>query len=217
MISSSFRFLIALVVLACACDGATPLDGYTFGAVTLSDGGRISFVKDLKWAWHRPGHPVEYFTLVGRDKWSVYLCGNGPYGFQVDWYAGVRKAIFKSRTHPWSYYPITSAAIGIINGRNIGKATFDGGNMVQVAPTKWELKTTNVNTVYQFIETHRDEWSVYLRPSHLKSQPTVQVQIDYFLKSIFFRAGGKVFAQFKITGADYSTHYDYKIDSFTCQ
>ena len=54
-----------------------------------------------------------------------------------------------------------SGASAVVNGRNMTRAFTATGQFVMTGPGQWEERGSN-GAAFQFTETNRDDWSVYL-------------------------------------------------------
>lgn len=201
MVSKSGALVVCAVLSLASCGFSIAVNGYNIGSASYNDG-KIEFVKDLKWAWAREHQPVEYLNLVGRDEWSVYLCGSSKsHAVQIDFW---KKSI---SLNDHEFGTITSASAGRINGRNAGSAAFKRGEFQHIAHKEWIWLNHKAVKNLHFMEKGRDEWSVYLEAVDLD----LAIQLDYFRKSIRFGGIGHPKTDvFKITGARHSTvNYRY--------
>ncbi len=71
-----------------------------------------------------------------------------------------------------------------INGQNASKVSFSGGAFVQQAGTKnWSETDANGTARFRYVETGRDEWSVYL----IDKSRNVGIALDLFKKQIKYK------------------------------
>ncbi len=155
-------------------------------------GGR--FVDKGNGKWEERGNDGAKFDFreTNRDEWSVYLTDDSRgVNLQLDLH---RKMIFYSdaNTPQRPQYEITKAeagkssgssapaAAGAINGRNVKNVKYDGGSFRQRKDGSWIEK--NNDGKHNFVETGRDDWSVYLED---KSR-NVNIQLDLHRKEIFY-------------------------------
>lgn len=85
-----------------------------------------------------------------------------------------------------------------INGWNVDYVQFGGGYYAQVGDKAWAEYNTAGQVTFRFVETQRDEWSVYLNdPSR-----NVQIQLDLFRRKVGYGTGGGPKSDlYDITGA----------------
>lgn len=155
-------------------------------------GGR--FVDKGNGKWEERGNDGAKFDFreTGRDEWSVYLTDDSRgVNLQLDLH---RKMIFYSdaNTPQRPQYEITKAEAGksggssatptpsAVNGRNVKNVKYEGGSFRQKKDGSWIEK--NNDGKHNFVETGRDDWSVYLED---KSR-NVNIQLDLHRKEIFY-------------------------------
>lgn len=129
------------------------------------------------------------FKETHRDDWSVYLVDSSRnVTLQLDLHT---KMIYYSdpNTPRRPQYAITNVSApqatvpnssGGINGRNVSKVWYPGGNFKHKGSGRWVEK--NDNGKYNFQETHRDDWSVYL----VDNSRGVNIQMDLHTKEIYY-------------------------------
>lgn len=107
-------------------------------------------------------------------KYKLYLKGNTLYAEQILNPGG---AAAKLRVEPSTWAPPR------VDGRNVTYVAFTGGQpgyFQQLSGKEWaEYKNGKVAAHANFTETHRDEWSVYLRKSD-----GANVQLDLHTKKV---------------------------------
>ncbi|MCY0096127.1 MliC family protein [Hoeflea ulvae] len=82
-----------------------------------------------------------------------------------------------------------------VNGRNVTEITYPGGK-ISLNGRRWTER--NANGSYSFVETQRDDWSVYL----LDRGRNVRLQIDLHRKLVLYSDGsGPMQPIYKIVGA----------------
>ncbi len=67
-----------------------------------------------------------------------------------------------------------------VTGRNVTFVSYPSGNFKQVSAGNWQEHNPS-NTVFNFKETQRDDWSVYL----LDASRNISIQLDLFKKEIY--------------------------------
>jgi len=85
-----------------------------------------------------------------------------------------------------------------VNGWNVRLVQFGGGTYAQAGDGSWTEFDSAGRAAFHFVETQRDEWSVYLNdPSR-----NVQIQLDLFRRKISYGTnGGQRSDLYDITGA----------------
>lgn len=91
--------------------------------------------------------------------------------------------------------PITSESV---NGGNVVRADFGGGSYRQNSARGWTEYGRNGSASFNFTETGRDEWSVYL----VDGSRNVQLQIDLFRKKVRYgQVGGSLSDLYDVTNS----------------
>jgi hypothetical protein len=85
-----------------------------------------------------------------------------------------------------------------VNGLNVNLVRHAGGHFARQGDGTWAEYNSAGQITYRFVETQRDEWSVYLNdPSR-----NVQIQLDLFRRKISYGTdGGQRSDLYDITGA----------------
>ena len=85
-----------------------------------------------------------------------------------------------------------NTSFDVVTGKNVTSITFaDGqgialGTFIQTGPKTWaETKFKKDGNNYKFVETHRDDWSVYLLDKHRN----VKLQLDLHTKKVMYADG----------------------------
>lgn len=100
------------------------------------------------------------------------------------------------------YISTSSASAGFIEyghivGRTVKRVTHSGGSFQLSSGTAWVEKNSAGATTFNFTETSRDDWSVYLRDNDGRGN----LQIDVHLKTTFWTPTGGARAElYKLTG-----------------
>lgn len=186
MSPSTLTTIFLTLIAATVTVRAQVLNGYSLGRATyaLSQGGSqagvFRAVTDLAWEWAPNGQTPSSFTIVGRDQWSVYLCGGSPKrAVQIDYF---QKVITVNDGSTVKTFYILSASLDTIRGRNVGSAELTTGVFTEVQNEfkKWIWINFASGSTRKYSEVGRDEWSVYLKDA------SDSVQIDIFLQRVFF-------------------------------
>lgn len=108
---------------------------------------------------------------------------------------------------------IHQIAFNGINGRNVTQITYPGGK-ITLSGKRWTER--NANGSYKFVETQRDDWSVYL----LDRSRNVRLQLDLHRKLVLYAAGNDPMQPlYQITGAAMKASKQAnkdKVYRFTC-
>ncbi len=82
------------------------------------------------------------------------------------------------------YYTITNSKV-VTNGTNVNSVKFDAGrttgSFVQTSAKKWQEFSADGRLKFNFDETHRDEWSVYLIDN---TRGGMRIQLDLWTKKV---------------------------------
>lgn len=134
------------------------------------------------------GHPTFNFVESRRDEWSVYLDDpSRQVNLQIDLHT-MKIRYSDPNTPIRDQYDVLSAAA--VNGLMAEEASFgslDGsgdmlGAYLQTGPSAWKEIDTQGHTTFEFKESNRDDWSVYL----IDQSREVSIQIDIWTKKIFY-------------------------------
>lgn len=154
------------------------------------------------------GHWTEYdadgrvkftFRETGRDDWSVYL--NDPsrnVQLQIDIHRNWIR-LGDNGGPKRDFYPIASAyrnegrmrtpaptPRAMTDGRNVRQVFFEHGSFQQTGPGRWTEYEEQGRAVFEFSETGRDQWSVYLDDR----SRNVQLQLDLHRNWISYGVNG---------------------------
>ena len=205
---------LLLAMVACAPAAHAAVNGFSLGLAHNAPGNPHSFnahfVKGLDWTIN--GSPYE---LVGRDEWSVYLCGanaRGPVAVQIDMFD---KTMTMRSSSGVKTLAVTGGGVQIINGHNLGKVTYTNvaqgvhpaarsGSFTQTGARAWVWTDTDFNVNEPLTELTRDEWTVTLKSAHFQTE----VYLDMHTKTVTFNKPGRSDGPLcpkAISAADYST------------
>ncbi|WP_339688979.1 mannan-binding lectin [uncultured Parasphingorhabdus sp.] len=158
------------------------------------------------------GHWTEYgadgrvkfiFRETSRDDWSVYLDDSsrniqlqidihrkwirlGDNGGPMHDFYAITKASRnegRTRTPP---QPSPRAERARTNGSNVQQVYFAGGSFKKSGPGRWTEYNAQGRAIYNFTETGRDQWSVYLDDR----SRNVQLQLDLYRNWIGYGQNG---------------------------
>ncbi|MHA6287299.1 hypothetical protein [Maricaulis sp. CAU 1757] len=129
------------------------------------DGGSFERINQPRtWQEFGQGNPAPRFTWIEthRDDWSVYLRDDSRnMQMQIDLHTGWVRLAWPGQ--PMSdHYRITESDARV-NGRMAVEVHHDGGVFTMDGNTDWVEINSQGQRTYRFRETHRDQWSVYLR------------------------------------------------------
>jgi hypothetical protein len=114
-------------------------------------------------AWEERGRDGSRFQFVeqNRDDWSVYLIDPSR-GVRLQLDLHTRTISYADANEPRMrpLYRISDAS-AVVNGRNMTRAWTATGQFVMTGAGRWEERGAN-GAAFQFAETNRDDWSVYL-------------------------------------------------------
>jgi hypothetical protein len=74
-----------------------------------------------------------------------------------------------------------------VNGRNLARVDHDGGSFRQIGDKQWAEYTAQGAAAYNFVETARDDWSVFL----IDRSRNVEIQLDVHRKMIGYAPVGQ--------------------------
>lgn len=94
--------------------------------------------------------------------------------------------------------PVQGGRFGRTNGRNVALAQHSQGRFVETAPGRWGEFDASGREGFRFVETGRDEWSVYL----FDQSRNVRIQIDIWRGQIRYADGNSPYSDlYVITNA----------------
>ena len=128
------------------------------------------------------------FQETHRDDWSVYLVDRSR-GVKIQLDLHTKKVMYsdKRNSKPRVLYNITERYAGA-NGWTVSEVKFGNnsnrtlGSYVQKNSKSWVEKNKTGRVVFNFRETGRDEWSVYLRDD----SRGVNIQLDLHTKKVMY-------------------------------
>jgi len=139
------------------------------------------------------------FDETGRDDWSVYLDDpSRNVQLQIDihrkWIrlgdnGGPKRdfyriaSAYRNDARVRSPSPVARA---VTNGHNVQQVFFSGGSFKQTGPGRWTEYNDRGRATFRFIETGRDQWSVYLEDR----SRNVQLQLDLHRKWVGYGQNG---------------------------
>ena len=164
------------------------VNGYSVAQADFGGGGKKlgAYFQTGPSSWKETdlqGKTTFNFVETNRDEWSVYLYdASRKVHIQIDLW---RKKILYSdpNTPRRDQYDVLSSAS--IDGWLIEQATYEGGgkrlgSFFQTGPKKWKELDAEDKTKTHFVETGRDDWSVYMQDDSRK----VKIQIDMWRKKV---------------------------------
>ncbi|MEO0828463.1 MAG: hypothetical protein AAFY67_22955 [Cyanobacteria bacterium J06642_9] len=137
----------------------------------------------------KQGRTTFEFVETNRDQWSVYLEDpSRKVKIQVDLHTKKVRCIDPNTPIRDQYYDVLSSAA--VNGWMLAEAMFGSlggsgtqlGSYFQTGAKSWYERNAEGKKTFEFTETNRDDWSVYL----LDSSRKVSIQIDNWTKKIFY-------------------------------
>lgn len=149
--------------------------------VALFSNGRFMQTGPRSWTEYRSnGQAAFSFNETGRDAWSVYMHdASRNVQIQIDLHRKWIRYGERNGAKRDQYRLIPSAPN--VNGRNLKSATTPAGaRFVQTGPRTWVEYTNSGQAKFNFTETGRDAWSVYLNDS----ARGVQLQLDIHRKMV---------------------------------
>jgi hypothetical protein len=131
--------------------------------------------------WAEVGKGGQFnFVENNRDDWSVYL-SDASRGVQLQLDLFQRQVNYSDGKSPKRpLYAVTGAAADV-NGHNVVVVTVPAARYSVSGPGTW-IEQGNNGSRFNFVETNRDDWSVYLSDA----SRGVQLQIDLYRRQIFY-------------------------------
>jgi hypothetical protein len=161
--------------------------------VTYSGNGMIgAFRQTATGAWkEQNGQGQSDFRETNRDDWSVYLESATP-GKNIQLDLHTKRVNYSDAANRTSrqLYTVTGARPWS-NGRRVTRVIASSGvaelEYVQVAAGRWiERALPSNRTTFQFRESNRDDWSVYLVDDSRK----VEIQLDLHTRKVNYSEKG---------------------------
>lgn len=127
------------------------------------------------------------FSETNRDEWSVYLYDDSrKVSLQLD--VWVNKIYYSAPNTPRREQHQVLSALDRVTGWiavviEYGKPGAKAGSFVEVGPKKWSERSEKQNKIiFNFAETNRDEWSVYLYDDSRKAS----LQLDLWTSKVYY-------------------------------
>ncbi len=155
-------------------------NGYSAQHAAYPDGYFIQ-TGPTTWREHGKLHDFE-FNEIGRDEWSVYLDDpSRKVSIQIDLHR--RKIRYSDPETPWQDRHDVSWAAPVV-GWLVGHAAFHANGAVcsylETGTKAWSELNANGERVFEFVESGRNDWSVYLNDA----SRNVSIQIDLHRRKI---------------------------------
>jgi len=155
-------------------------NGYSVQHAQFAEGHFIQ-TGPVTWRENRGKGKFE-FTESARDKWSVFLEDSSrKVSIHIDLHR--KKIRYSDPKTPWQdQYDLLSAAsvVGWLAGYAEFRRDSVVGSFLQTGPKTWKEMDENGKTLFQFVESSRDDWSVYLNDPSRR----ISIKIDIFRKKI---------------------------------
>ena len=155
-------------------------NGYSVQHAQFAEG---YFIQTGPVTWRESGK-VDKFEFIesARDEWSVYLDDpTRKVSIQIDLFR--KKIRYSDQETPWrDQYDVLNAAsvVGWLAGYAQFRVDDAVGSYIETGAKAWSELDANGKTVFEFVESNRDDWSVYLNDQSRK----VSIQIDLYRKKI---------------------------------
>ncbi len=144
-------------------------------------GGKFIRTGVQEWREYNKDNNGRVYKETARDEWSIYLQANdlGNNGWariQLDLHTKeVKYSDFKNKNSRVIYKILPSV--------KVSKVEYKGGIFQQTGIQEWkEYNKDNNGKV--FIETHRDQWSVYLNAKDVAKNTWQKIQLDLHTKKV---------------------------------
>lgn len=169
-------------------------NGYT-AELAAYDEGAFVHLSGKEWVQNTASYSFP-FVETHRDEWSVYLrATDRNVRIQLDlWTMQVK---YSDPSQNFVLFEITTADPDRINGWMAQKALVQDAAFVQIERNLWVQNTETYS--FPFEETHRDEWSVYLKAT---DRNNVTIQLDYWTKEVIYRDANQEFVLDTIADAE---------------
>ena len=157
-------------------------NGYSVQHAQFAEG---YFIQTGPVTWRETGKADKFeFIESARDEWSVYLDDpSRKVSIQIDLHR--KKIRYSDQETPWrDQYDLLSAAsvVGWLAGHAEFRVDDAVGSYIETGAKAWRELDAKGKTVFEFVESSRDDWSVYLNdPSR-----NVSIQIDLYRKKICY-------------------------------
>lgn len=192
----------AALCLAAAVTFATPgsarpgVNGYNV-TVVVAPGTKFRLLTRSRWVEEGNNGARFNFVEERRDQWSVYLLDRSRgVRLQLDLH---QKQIFYSGPNDprRALYPVVDDSAEV-KGWNVIWVSVPTGQYRMVGGNRW-VERGGDGAQFNFVETQRDEWSVYLRDE----SRGVQLRLDLFRKQVFYadRSAPQPRPLYQVTGA----------------
>lgn len=162
---------------------AATTNGYNANVVNYLNGGRPASYHQVgtkTWEERGPRGSKRMFKETHRDEWSIYLY-DAPQKTSLQLDLHRKKVGYKDSNNPTQrdIYNITSAS-SKLSGWLVKKVTFNKGAFIYKGNKKWVETGADGQVRFNFVETGRDDWSVYIKDA----SRSMSVQIDLHTRKI---------------------------------
>ncbi|HEX4961665.1 MAG TPA: hypothetical protein VF173_12550 [Thermoanaerobaculia bacterium] len=157
-------------------------NGYSVQLAVYPEG---YFIQTGPLTWRENGRAANFeFTESARDEWSVYLDDpSRKVSIQIDLHR--KKIRYSDPETPWQdQHDVTRAAsvVGWLVGYAEFRTNSTVGSYIETGPKAWRELNAKGETVFEFVESFRDDWSVTLNhPSR-----RVSIRIDLHRQKILY-------------------------------
>jgi len=181
------------------------VNGYNVTQANFRDGA-FRQTGNGRWTeFNANGNATYSFTETGRDEWSVYLDDpSRNVQLQIDihrkWVTygtngGAKSDLYRIVSAVRNAAPPPSA---VTDGRNVQQVFFDRGSFKKTGPRQWTEYDAQGRAAFNFTETGRDQWSVYLDDR----SRNIQLQLDLYRKWVGYgQNGGRKSDLYRITSS----------------
>lgn len=144
-------------------------------------GGRFIRTGVEEWKEYNRENNGKRFVETHRDQWSIYMqtassTSKSWQRIQLDLHTKEVKYSDNNLRTPSVLYKILPSV-------NVSKVTYKGGKFIQSGPQEWkEYNKDNKGKV--LIETHRDQWSVYMNARDVAKNTWQRIQLDLHTKQV---------------------------------
>jgi hypothetical protein len=157
-------------------------NGYSVQLAVYPEG---HFIQTGPITWRENGRGANVdFTESARDEWSVYLDDpSRKVSIQID--LRRKKIRYSDPETPWrDQYDVsrTASVVGWLVGYAEFRVNGAVGSYLETGPKAWRELNAKGETVFEFVESHRDDWSVILNDPSRR----VSIQIDLHRQKILY-------------------------------
>ena len=186
---SEYFIIVSILIALFYSGGAFAVSGRDVVFVQYNDTGVFRKTTVLNWIEGDTQGNINFnYIELARDEWSVYLFDPSR-NARIELNIWTRKVLFADDNTPihdqYDIKLVNNFTLDInnpvVSGNNVVSVQhINDGSYENIFDLHWVEKTRDGEVINRFVETHRDQWTVYL----LDSAREVRIQLDLWRKKV---------------------------------